>query len=314
MIDKQEPLLDYLKKRKSGLSLKDVSKYTMPLYASEYSKTRSLKEQLRNGTGNPYIPGSSIKGAIRTAILNSSLNQLIHSWKEHELKDRREKFSDKKVQARVFGRDPNHDFMRFLKTGDAQFSIDSLIVLSILSLNYRKSKTVRDEKLLQLTEAIDSDFEATFRLKLDLDLWQKNIEFNEISKKIPEEMKSLTSLFKALNKFTAGLLESEIKFWKRDLHISVIEEYTDDCRYLLDDCKKCKENEAVLRLGHGSGWLFMTGGWVDNPRLISDDLYEKIINQTRPQNFRYKDYFFPKTRRMDEEGELMGFVKLTINN
>ena len=155
-------------------------------------------------------------------------------------------------------------------------------------------------------------------MKLDLDLWQKNIEYKEIRNKIPDFLKDLPSLFKLLNGFTVELLQSEIDFWEEDKNLKPVEDYIQECDKLLKICRKCSEKEAVLRLGHGSGWLFMTGGWVKNPAFINDqgrdNLYDKIIDKTRPANFRYKEHFFPKTRRMDEDGELMGFVKLSIEN
>ncbi len=311
-IEKQEPLLDYLKMRKPDISLKDVCKYTMPLFANNFRMVRTLKEQLHEGMGRPFIPGSSIKGAIRTAILNILLNELNHNWKENELKNRWDKFSDKEIQARIFGKDPNHDFMRFVKTGDALFSNDDLIALSVLSLNYLFERTKRDEKFLQLTEAIGSDAETSFRMKLDLELWQKNIDFREIHKNIPGFLKGLPSLFKVLNGFTAELLQNEIDFWDEDKHLKPVVDYISECNKLLKVCKNCGEKEAVLRLGHGSGWIFMTGGWIKNDNYIDNPLYYKIEDKTRPGNHRYKDYFFPKTRRMDEDGELMGFVKLSL--
>ncbi|HDR52844.1 MAG TPA: type III-A CRISPR-associated RAMP protein Csm5, partial [Mariniphaga anaerophila] len=305
-IEKQEPLLDYLKIRKPDVTLRDVSKYTMPLFANNFRMVKTLKEQLHDGMGRPLIPGSSIKGAIRTVILNIVLKELNHNWKEYELKGIREnnlqytsekklnslRFTDKSIQSTIFGRDPNHDFMRFVKLGDALFSNEDLITLSVLSLNYLNGKTKRDEKLLQLTEAIGADAETTFRMKLDLDLWQKNIDFKEIRKNIPGFLKDLPSLFKALNSFTIDLLKGEIEFWKEDKNLKPVEDYMQECEKLLQTCKNCNDNEAVLRLGHGSGWLFMTGGWIKNPDFINDqgtdNLYDKIIDKTRPANFRYK--------------------------
>jgi len=315
-IEKQEPLLDYLKIRKPDVTLRDVSKYTMPLFANNFRMVKTLKEQLHDGMGKPLIPGSSIKGAMRTAILNILQNEKNKKWNEKEIINFNGRISDKEVQKYFFGKDPNHDFMRFVKLGDALFSNEDLITLSVLSLNYLNGKTKRDEKLLQLTEAIGADAETTFRMKLDLDLWQKNIDFKEIRKNIPGFLKDLPSLFKALNSFTIDLLKGEIEFWKEDKNLKPVEDYMQECEKLLQTCKNCNDNEAVLRLGHGSGWLFMTGGWIKNPDFINDqgtdNLYDKIIDKTRPANFRYKKHFFPKTRRMDEDGELLGFVKLTL--
>ncbi len=315
MIEKGEPLLGYLQKRNPALKLSQVSSRTMPLHATNYNRIKTLKEQLIDGMGHPLIPGSSIKGAIRTAILNILLKELNHNWKEDELKNRWGKFSDKNIQSRIFGNDPNHDFMRFLKIGDALFDPGSLLAMSVLSMNYLFDQTKRDEKFLLLTEAIAAKEETSIRLKLDVDHWKKNIEANEIRQSIPEFMLDYESLFQAINSFTRDLVEGEIEFWDEDKNLNVVESYLDELENILKVIKNCTAKETVLRLGHGSGWIFMTGGWIKNNNFISDDLYFQIEDATRPNNQRnYRDYFFPKTRRMDEEGELMGFVKLSLEN
>jgi len=37
-----------------------------------------------------------------------------------------------------------------------------------------------------------------------------------------------------------------------------------------------------------------------------------VIPASRPNNQRYEDYDFPKTRRLDEDSYILGFVKLTM--
>lgn len=312
MIEKQESLIDYLQKRQPGLKLSQLSSRKMPLFTNNFSRTKTLKEQLIDGMGHPFIPGSSIKGAIRTAILNILLKDLNYNWKEDELKNKWGKFSDKNIQTRIFGSDPNHDFMRFLKIGDALFESDSLIAISVLSMNYLFDRTKRDEKFLLLTESIAVEEETSIGLKLDIELWQKNIEALEIKQPIPDFMKNYESLFQAINSFTGELVRNEIDFWEEDKSLNAVEDYLEELENVLKTVKNCNSKETVLRLGHGSGWIFMTGGWIKNEDLIDNQLYYKIEDSTRPRNNLYKDYFFPKTRRMDEEGELLGFVKLTI--
>ncbi len=312
MIEKQEPLIDYLQKRQPGLNLSQVSLRTMPLFTKNFSRIKTLKEQLIDGMGHPLIPGSSIKGAIRTAILNILLKELNYNLKENELKNFKGKFSDKNIQSRIFGNDPNHDFMRFLKIGDALFEPGSLLAMSVLSMNYLFDRTKRDDKFLMLSEVIGTEEETSIRLKLDVDHWQKNIEANEIRQPVPEFMHDYESLFQAINSFTRELVEGEIDFWEEDKNLNVVENYLDELENILKVIKNCTSKETVLRLGHGSGWIFMTGGWVKNEDLVENELYYKIEDNTRPRNNLYKDYFFPKTRRMDEDGELLGFVKLAL--
>lgn len=316
MIEKQEPLLDYLLKRQPGLNLSQVSSRKMPLFTQNFSLIKTLKEQLIDGMGHPLIPGSSVKGAIRTAILNILLKELNQNWKEGELKNYKGKFSDKNIQSRIFGSDPNHDFMRFLKIGDALFEPESLLATSVLSMNYLHERTKRDDKFLLLTEVIGAEEEASIRLKLDFDHWQKNIDANEIRQPIPKFMSNYESLFQAINSFTELLIKTEIKEWESDefSHLEVIQDYIEELKRVLNNCRECGKNETVLRIGHGSGWIFMTGAWIKNNNYISDDLYYLIEDATRPNNRNYRDYFFPKTRRMDEKGEMLGFLKLTLEN
>ena len=316
-IENQEPLLLYLKNIKNDVKLSEVCKYTMPLFSNNFKAIKTLKEQLHDGMGRPLIPGSSIKGAIRTVLMNLFLYQLNRNWNEYELKNMRGNFSDKTVQSRFFGKDPNHDIMRFVKIGDAIFSNHDLSAQSVLSLNYLFNRTTRDQKFLQLVESIGIGSNANLRMKIDLSHWKKNIDYKEFNPKIPEFLNDLPSLFKALNQFTAKLLQEEIDFWEEDKNLAPVEDYILECEKLLNESKKCTVGkETVLRVGHGSGWLFMTGGWIKNPDFVNDEgennLYDKIIDKTRPNNYRYKNHFFPKTRRMNEDGGLMGFVKLAI--
>jgi CRISPR type III-A-associated RAMP protein Csm5 len=186
--------------------------------------------------------------------------------------------------------------------------------MSVLSMNYLFERTKRDDKFLMLTEVIAAEEEATFRLKLDIDHWQKNIEAHEIRQAIPKFMHDYESLFQAINSFTRDLVEGEIEFWEEDKNLYAVENYLGELDNILKTIKNCTANETVLRLGHGSGWIFTTGGWAKNENFIDEQLYDQIVFQTRPGNIRYREYFFPKTRRMDEDGELMGFVKLSLES
>ena len=51
----------------------NISEYAkrMILRWADVKSSDTLKEQIHDGRGVPYIPGSSIKGAIRTAVLAS---------------------------------------------------------------------------------------------------------------------------------------------------------------------------------------------------------------------------------------------------
>jgi CRISPR type III-A-associated RAMP protein Csm5 len=75
-IEKKEPTLDLIKRFAPSSKIEDFSKQRITCYASNVKPSDTLKEIMHNGAGLPYIPGSSIKGAVRTAIVASLINKM----------------------------------------------------------------------------------------------------------------------------------------------------------------------------------------------------------------------------------------------
>lgn len=88
--------------------------------------------------------------------------------------------------------------------------------------------------------------------------------------------------------------------------------YIEQLKDLLNIVNACKgTHSAIMRMGHGSGWRFMTGAWLER---LSDYDFDKVVNEARLNNIeKYSEYDFPKSRRL-EEGlcEPLGFVKITL--
>ncbi len=92
-----------------------------------------IQQQIKNSADQPYIPGSSLKGAIRTALLSGSWNgeRLGHEGKDQlrmEQMGRNSKFAAQSVEHTVFGgtgmqgqvgKFPNYDLMRALQISDS---------------------------------------------------------------------------------------------------------------------------------------------------------------------------------------------------
>jgi CRISPR type III-A-associated RAMP protein Csm5 len=310
IIENGQPLFPYLQKRRSDIELEDVCSRVMAVYCENINNAQSLKEQLHNGTGKPYLPGSSIKGAIRTAIF-SSLIEHLPPFNEDNLKNRKSRFDDSFLSDKLFGKDPNHDTLRFLQVGDAMFDEGSTIAMNVMSMNHTHKSTQLNKRVSQLTEAIGTELSTQFRLTIDKTKLLKNIKYKTIETDI-RFLENFEALFQLLNHHTIKLLESEIEFWKRYDGFEVVSEYLENITEIKEIASGCGESETVLRLGHGSGWTFMTGNWPKSEALISDEIWNQIVDKARPGNQRkYSDYFFPKTRRMDEEGFLLGFVKIS---
>ena len=278
--------------------------------------TETLKEFIHDGMGRPYIPGSSIKGAIRTAILTSIIDT-VPQKEEKIVKQRKTRNGEMKkavsaneVEAWAFGKDPNNDVFRFLQVGDAIFGKEYEAATRLVNLNERERQSYWDESKPQLVEALVDGDTAQFELKICNDL--KSIQ-SSISSKMPSCMKDIETLFATINTHTLSLLEKEIDYWKErvgDDNAKNVKIYLEKLSELKSKAAECesKKGTCVIRLGHGSGWRFITGAWAEQ---LSN--FNLVIQHSRPRNKNYEEFDFPKSRRVDDECELLGFALLSVD-
>ncbi len=311
-IEKKEPTLDLVKRFAPSSNIEEFSKQRITCFASNIKPSDTLKEIVHNGTGLPYIPGSSIKGAIRTAILGS-LSGVIDQ-KEEKISNRGRVKADK-IEKELFGNDPNSDIFRFIRVGDAYFGNDSVVALRLINLNIRnRLDNLWDSSKPQIIQAIAPEEESLTRINIAEEYynWVKMHWPEQLSNPLvtlPSEIRTLSSLFMLINEHTRQLIEEDIDFW-RDVDKTGSEDYIDVMQGILDEVSGCaKGKSCVLRIGHASGWRFITGAWTES----LDNFETVVINATRPNNRNYSEYDFPKTRRLVEDSDVLGFVKLTID-
>lgn len=312
-IEKKESTIKLVQRFAPKASIWDYTTEQITCYA-DVGPNDTLKEIIHDGRGKPYIPGSSIKGAIRTAVLS----EIIALQNQEQIKEIQESvFTEKRgyrnastsgVEKKLFGVDPNSDIFRFVRVGDAYFEDDCIIASRMINLNIRKGKNeLKDKSKPQLIEAIGPKERSIFEMKIDTDYY--DLAKKKYSKlgKLPEPMQSLASLFASINNHTKKLVESEIAYWQ-GIQLTGSEDYIESVEIILDEINEIKNQDAcVLRIGHASGWRFITGAWTEYL-----DNFEDVINAARPNNQRYQEYDFPKTRRIDEDSDIYGFVKLTL--
>ena len=179
----------------------------------------------------------------------------------------------------------------------------------MVNINERERNGFWDESKPQLIEALGPEDTSTFQMKLNLDGYNNS---RTKVKQLPDCMKSIESLFEIINEHTKQLVESEIEYWKEKADcddsdkVNTYIENVMDILHVVDNCIKGKE--CVLRLGHGSGWRFITGAWAEQ----LDNFSSVVVPASRPMYQKYEQYDFPKTRRVDDECCLLGFVKLKV--
>jgi CRISPR-associated protein Csm5 len=310
--------LDYLRQRKPNIKPEDVAKRVLPLQGKVPFFTNTLREQIHSGLGAPYLPGSSLKGAIRTAIFADTLQKNYNGQGITEQKlGTTHKFSnkfninDKVLQQEVFGRDPNSDWLRMLQVGDCYFTSGSKAAFTE-TLNEKGTNQAYEIKseVRQLIEYVPANGSAEFQINIPekhrelIAIKEPNL-FYAAAKKL-----SASWLCKLVHQHSLRLLKSEITFFQDADLPKEAEGLTDFMQELLKDATTFPENTCLLRLGFGTGYRNMTGDWVKD-LVLDDGLYDDIATATR-RNARYNGMPLPKSRKIMFDGVLPGYVKLTF--
>lgn len=262
-----------------------------------------IKECMHDGQGRAYIPGSSLKGALRTALLTHLIQQKSQAEQNRLLSSA---FDDNKnVEDEILGK-MNESLMRFLRVGDTVFGDDCCIAIRQKMLNERfNNPKLMDNKCQSVVEAIGSS--AYHGKKPTCSIVVKG----ELQRRLAGDGDALAALLRIANDHTRQLLQQEIDYYKTVAERKIVpKKFIENMEKLLEKVDACNPGSCVLRVGQGSGWRFMTGAWTEEL-----DRFEDVIYRSRPGNaYKYSDYDFPKTRRISSECVLFGFVRLTIIN
>ena len=295
------------------LDLEKLSSHSFDYQGYAPSEIRPMmNSQTANGR-KIYLASSSLKGSVRTAFLADLIFENDHFatqkrnlGSEHRYKRGQFNFSDTQVQKHYLGRDAKNDVFRLVRFSDFYFSDTECNRLQILNLMGRDKWDFKSESAY-------------------LECVKKN-QVSEGTLQIPEKLKEVTSksqikhterinperLCEIINANALDLLDNEVNFWLGKFDIPIfVDEYLESLKQIKEIAQECKgkRGQCVLRVGSGSGWEFITGAWT-KAKLNDDDW-----NLLQP-SLRKKDYSdnvpFPKTRKLTQNNEPLGFLKMDI--
>jgi len=296
-INQRRGLDEYITKiLKKPMEPADISSRLMRVDARGLNK-QNIKEQLHNGSGVPYIPGSSIKGALRTAILTTLIEQSPDfTGKLNNL----QKEVRRRGEKSYFGNDPNQDFLRFLRVGDAHFSNTSCHL--IITENLTNKGWQVKEQINQYVECISYGQSATFSLSI-FDIGDQGK--NYIHKNIDTLLTG--SFFSMVNEYTLRWINNEIAFWDNEGDGQTEKEYLKVLINLEKIASSLPPDTCLIRVGFGGGFSSMTGDW-QSDYMTADDYGELVYSLRNP---RYEGLLFPKTRKFTQDSLQLGFIKFT---
>lgn len=303
-VDKQSGLYELLEKRNDGLEPSDVALRILPLQHRGMKENADLHEQLHDGMGHPLLPGSSLKGAVRTALFAHFINRNDGDDAKSlsNLLDRRNTFSDSFLSRKYFGDDPNHDMLRLLRVGDAIFP--STACAKAETINLKGKDWVVDKRFTQFIEVIPQGETAVLGFQFDA-----TTERNARDKgyfRVDTSVLHQPKLFDLINRHTRDLAERELKYWVKEGEPDEAGCYLEVLQRMAEATQKCGPNECVIRVGWGTGFRNMTGDWHIN---MTDDDYYELLRKLRPRH--PEDMAYPKSFRVLADGTPLGFVKLS---
>lgn len=194
------------------------------------------------GDRAPYVPGSSLKGVIRTAMFDN-LVEHGRGWGIEGAK------SVQQMDDIAYGGSMGKSPFRYLKAGDLMPE-ESVAYTRIIKANRIHKK---DDPLPQVS-GIPSYLEVIE--KAQYRAFSGDLAINAPREKdatVPEEMQSIESLVRCLNRYYFDLFEKESSIWEKGNKAT--REWFSEVSRLLSKLRPEMESGkvALIRIGHNSG-------------------------------------------------------------
>ncbi len=308
----------------------DLSTYN--ILCAQSPETTEIREAITSVGNRPYIPGSSIKGAIRTTLLGEILIQNGEAygkstqWLQNKI-DQQPRGNPKnerptqQIESFAFGKNPNYDLLRALHVSDtAPIESDSLEIGSAWTVTLNSQgklvkKIQRGQEYKNFVQHFKTGESLTFTIKVDellLREREKNkLHFNSVQEQI------LETIPKAHRSLATNILETELEFFEI-YYLSPIANCYDKLINLHDELT---EGEFFLQIGWGGGYHAntVTGLFAnthDPPRERWLEIQKRFkLGESRSRRGHYDEREFPKTRRILYRGQNpiapLGWVKIS---
>ncbi len=316
-----------------NLDFVELSAYNLPCPQSP--EEVEIREAIKTVGNRPYIPGSTLKGAIRTALLGDilsesddiyekSLSQLETLIAQRPRGNPRREQPARRIESLAFGKDPNRDLLRALQVSDTEPLESGTLEIGMvwtvtLNQNDRLVQKIDSGRAYKnFVQQIQAQQQLTFTLKID-DLLFREREKTRLGFSDFQE-KTLRDIAEVCRSDADTLMRSEQDFFEY-YNIPEIVEVYDGLIRLNDDLP---EGALLLQIGWGTGYNVNTVTEIfanesESPKDFWLDLRERFkLGESRSQRGQYDASEFPKTRRILYRGQNpiapLGWVKISPLN
>jgi CRISPR-associated protein Csm5 len=304
----------------------EVARYS--LAAPRNPTGHPIREQAKTPWYQPLIPGSSLKGAIRTALLWRFLEEGEHhapaarylqeiALGRHDAHRRgRVQPPDprsvaRRIEASTLGPEPNRDLLRALQVGDPEpLAKEALVVLRVDTYQIgERGQLQPNSQLVNYAESLKPGAQTATFLKLDESLLAPQAESELRFSRYRPWIDPQDGLVETLNRFATTILERESQFYRQ----AGLEEAARWCERCLERAKQPRL--ALVCVGWGSGWHIKTVGRLFQGEEGLDFMaLRRKLGLGRSRSTGSYHPIFPKSRRLTLalEGGLqpLGWVEL----
>ena len=316
-----------------NVELSEVSDYS--LLCPQSPENVEIREAITAMDNRPYIPGSSLKGALRTALLGEMLSvnaDVYAKSRDHieTLMDRGPRGNPRReqpgrfIEQLAFGKDPNHDLLRALQVSDTQpVDSDALEIglawtVTLNQNNQLVQKIDRGQEYKHCVAQFQAQQRLTFTLKID-DLLFRDREKARLGYS-DSQAELLGDIAEVCRSDADALLQQELAFYDNYDFSEIANIY----EKLIRINNTLNVGAFLLQIGWGSGYHANTVTSIiadaDAESPEDEDLWMDLrerfrLGQSRSRRDSYDPRAFPKTRRILYRGRNpicpLGWVKVS---
>ncbi len=277
--------------------LREGSPFVRYVLAGE-PQGNEFREQIKDAQDRVYLPGSSLKGALRTVLAWHGWQQLSDQDRNLEkltAGERQAKFAARKLEQHIFGGNPNRDLLRALRISDSA-SLPG--PGEGLRLEVVKVWTPRGPGVPISVEAVPEGVRFSMEASLDLSLFS---EWASQNSDFPLKHRDwLESLGQLAAKRAVERLKEEQGWWQQQL-----QQGTNPYDWVQQRIytKLGPQNRGFpLQLGFGTGWAGTTIGAPLKQAPGFSKVYERFQLSKAPRGAKAKVEDFPTSRRVVVRG------------
>lgn len=309
--DKKEELLSNL--LDSDFNLDEYSKSNTDIKNYDYypsvskcniNPKKEIMEHVKT-MNKLYIPGSSLKGALTTAILYDKMHtdDVKKIMKNKKYRDRYNAYKNvlKNYFSSKKGNSAQKNIMRFIQISDTNL-LKIPRIYDIQSIQVKSNHTYEYYKRGGIVTTYYETIEQNSKLNCDITIKKDKEILNQLNLKEKGKILDIDYIKDVLYNFSMDYIEYEQDF---------IDTYNID--FLKDYYKQlARENtpdSPLIRVGLGSGFMQTTV----NMKTKNEDpmLYKKVQKIAHKNSY---DYEFPKSRKITAKTKKpLGWIKLTFD-